>query len=147
MTLLWYPRMEKTNHKSNGGYAWAEESLLPGGTSPFIVSNDDDDDLVSVRELFVRVEPAPAAATTTSAAGTHKRQISEAVPQDERPNKPETIPAPPPQRQASRGGGVPRRPRRQIQAQARAPARVAGPGSPNGAIEVQLLSNCSANSA
>ena len=103
MTLLWYPRMEKTNHKSNGGYAWAEESLLPGGTSPFIVSNDDDDDLVSVRELFVRVEPAPAAATTTSAAGTHKRQISEAVPQDERPNKPETIPAPPPQRQASGG--------------------------------------------
>ena len=31
----------------------------------------------------------------------------------------------------------PRRPRRQIQAQARAPARVAGRGSPNGAIEVQ----------
>ena len=60
---------------------------------------------MSVSELFVRVEPGPAAATTTSAAGTHKRQISEAVPQDEQPNKPETIPPPPLlQRQAS--GGV-----------------------------------------
>ena len=99
VTLLWYPRMEKTNHQSNSGYAWAEESLLPGGISPF----DDDDDLVSVRELFARVEPGPAAATTTSAAGTHKRQISEAVPRDERPNRPETTPAAPLQQQASGG--------------------------------------------
>ena len=96
--------MEKTDHKSNGGYAWAERSLLPGGISPLI---DDDDDLVSVSELFARVDPAPttATATTISAAGTHKRQISEAIPQDERPNKPETIPAAPPQQQASAAGG------------------------------------------
>jgi len=100
VTLLWYPRIGKTDHKSNGGYAWAEESLLPGGTSPLIVSNDDDDDLVSVSELFARADPAPTAATatTTSAAGTHKRQISEAIPQDE------TIPGAPPQQQASGGG-------------------------------------------
>jgi hypothetical protein len=105
MTLLWYPRIKKTDHKNNGGYAWAEESLLPGGTSPLIVSNDDEDDLVSVSELFTRVDPAPTAATTTatSAAGTHKRQISEAVPQDERLNKPETIPTAPPQQQALGG--------------------------------------------
>jgi hypothetical protein len=33
--------MEKTDPKSSGRYAWAEES---GGTSPLIISNDDDDD-------------------------------------------------------------------------------------------------------
>src|SRR4051794_24453324 len=37
------PRMEKTGSECYGGYAWAEESLLPGGTSPVIISNDDDD--------------------------------------------------------------------------------------------------------
>jgi hypothetical protein len=35
-------------------------------------------------------------------AGTHKRQISEAVPREERPNGPETTPAAP-QQQASGG--------------------------------------------
>ena len=94
---------------------------------------------LSVSELFARADHAPTAATatTTSAAGTHKRQISEAMLQDERPNKPENIPA-------TTGFGGPRRPRRQIMAQAQAPVRVAGP---NGAIEVQLLSNWSANGA
>ena len=106
VTLLWYPRMEKTGPKSYGGYAWAEESLLPGGTSPLIISNDDDDDdLVSVRELFATEDPDPTltAPTANPAAGTHKRQISEAVPREERPNGPETTPAAP-QQQAS--GGV-----------------------------------------
>jgi hypothetical protein len=50
--------MEKTSPKSYGGYAWAEESLLPGGTSPLIISNDHDDDLVSISELFARADPA-----------------------------------------------------------------------------------------
>jgi hypothetical protein len=50
--------MEKTGPKSYGGYAWAEESLLPGGTSPLIISNDDDD-LASVSELFATADPAP----------------------------------------------------------------------------------------
>jgi len=117
--------MEKTGPKSYGGYAWAEESLLLGGTSPTAVT-----------------------ATAIPAAGTHKRQISEAVPWDERPNRPETTPAAPPQQQAS---GVPRRPRGQIQAQAQAqlitPARVTGPRSLNGVIEVQLQPNYSANGA
>jgi hypothetical protein len=58
VTLLWYPRMEKTGSKSYGGYAWAEESLLPGGTSPVIISNDDDG-LVAVSELFARVDLPP----------------------------------------------------------------------------------------
>jgi hypothetical protein len=104
VTLLWYPRMEKTGPKSYGGYAWAEESLLPGGISPVIIPNDDDD-LVSVSDLFARADPAPTAATATAipAAGTHKRQISEAVPRDERPNRPETTPGAPPQQQASGG--------------------------------------------
>jgi len=48
-----------------------------------------------------------------------------------------------------RGGGVPRKPRRQIEAQALAQpitlARVEGPGSPNGVIEIKLQSNYSAN--
>jgi hypothetical protein len=57
--------MEKTGRKSYGGYAWAEESLLPGGTSPLIISNDDDD-LVSVSELFARVDPDPAATASTA---------------------------------------------------------------------------------
>ena len=43
----------------------------------------------------------------------------------------------------------PRRPRRQIQALAQpiTLARVAGPGNPNGVIEMQLQSNYSANGA
>jgi len=103
VTLLWYPRMETTGPKSYSGYAWAEESLLPGGTSP-LISNDDDDDLVSVSELFARANPDPAAtaATAAPAASTHKRQISEAIPREERPNGPETTPAAP-QQQASAG--------------------------------------------
>ena len=35
--------------------------------------------------------------------GTHKWQISEAVPRNERPNRPETTPAAAPQQQASGG--------------------------------------------
>jgi hypothetical protein len=74
------------------------------GTSPVIISNDDND-LVSVSELFARSDPAPTTATATAipAAGTHKRQISEAVPRDERSNGPETTPAAPPQQEASGG--------------------------------------------
>jgi len=71
---------------------------------PVIISNDDDD-LVTVSELFARVDPAPTAITPTAipAAGTHKRQISEAVPRDERPNRPETTSAAPPQQETSGG--------------------------------------------
>ena len=58
VTLFWYPRMEKTGSKNYGGYTWAEESLLPGGTSPVIISNDDDG-LVAVSELFARVDLSP----------------------------------------------------------------------------------------
>jgi hypothetical protein len=103
LSLCGNPRIEKTGPKSYGGYAWAEESLLLGGTSPLIISNDDDDDLVSISELFAKADPTPTAATATatSAAGTHKRQISEAVPRDERPNRPETTSAAPLQQQAS----------------------------------------------
>jgi len=106
VTLLWYPRMEKTGPKSCGGYAWAEESLLPGGTSPLIISNDDDDDLVSLSELFATEDPDPAL-TAPTATPAHKRQISEAVPREERPNGPETTPAAP-QQQASGGSRRPR---------------------------------------
>ena len=71
-----YPRIEKPGPKSYGGYAWAEESLLPGGTSPLIISNDDDDDLVSVNKLVVRADPdpAPTAATVTPAAPQQQAQ-------------------------------------------------------------------------
>src|SRR4051795_5760645 len=84
VTLLWYPRMEKTGSECYGGYTWAEESLLPGGTTPVIISNEDDD-LVSVSELFTRADHTPTTATATAnpTTGTHKRQISEAVPRDE----------------------------------------------------------------
>jgi hypothetical protein len=56
-------------------------------------------------ELFARADPALTTATATAipAAGTHKRQISEAVPRDEHPNGPETTPAAPPQQDASGG--------------------------------------------
>ena len=72
-------------------------------TSPVIISNDDD--LVAVSELFARADPAPTAvaATAIPAAGTHKRQISEAVPQDERPNRPEATSAAPLQQETSGG--------------------------------------------
>ena len=101
-------------------------------------------DLVSVSELFARADPNPAAtaATATPAAGTHKRQISEAVPREERPNGPETTLAAP-QQQAS--GGCPGSPggrykRRHKRCATNDTARVAGPGSPNGIIEVGCLS-------
>ena len=108
--------MEKTGPKSYGGYACAEESLLPGGTSPFIISNDDDDDdLVSVSELFTRADPDPAAtvATATPAAGTHKRQILEAVPRGGAPKRGLRLP---PRCRNNKLRRVPRRPRGQIQA-------------------------------
>jgi hypothetical protein len=97
--------MEKTGPKSYSGYAWAEESLLPRGTSPLTISNDDDDDLVSMSELLAMADPVLTATTAavTPAARPHKRQISEAVPRDERPNGPETTPAAPPQQRASGG--------------------------------------------
>jgi hypothetical protein len=68
--------MEKMGSESYGGYAWAEESLLPGGASPVIISNGDGD-LVSVSELFARAGPAPTTATATAipAAGTHKQRL------------------------------------------------------------------------
>src|SRR6266480_2898143 len=91
--------MEKTGLKSYSGYAWAEESLLPGSTfPPLIISNNDDNDLVSVGELFASADPAPTAATATATPTTvtHKWQILEAVPHDECPNGPETTPALPP---------------------------------------------------
>jgi hypothetical protein len=58
---------------------------------------------VSVSELFAGADPIPTTATATAipAAGTHKRQISEAAPRDERLNGPETTPAAPPQQEAS----------------------------------------------
>ena len=66
---------------------------------------------MSVSELFARADPTPTAATITAmpSAGSYKRQISEAVPREERLNGPETIPAAP-QQQAS---GVSRRPKGQ----------------------------------
>jgi len=56
---------------------------------------------------------------------------------------------PPRRRRNKRLRGVPRRPRRQIQALAQpiTLARVAGPGSPNGVIEMHLQSNYSATGA
>jgi hypothetical protein len=101
-------------------------------------------DLVSLSELFARadLDPAATAATATPAAGTHKRQISEVVPQEERPNGPETTP----RGAATIGfGGVPKRPRGQIQVQAQTqtqtlaqsttPTRVAEPANPNDTLE------------
>jgi hypothetical protein len=103
-------------------------------------------------ELFARADPALTTATATAipAAGTHKRQISEAVPRDERPNGPETTPAAPRQQEASGGSqGAQGADIGQAQALAQpiTPARVAGPGSLNGVIEIQLQSNYSANGA
>src|SRR5436305_12549683 len=93
--------MEETGPESYSGDAWAEESLLPGGASPVTISNSDDD-LVSVNELFAKADPCPTTATATAipAAGTQRRQISEAIPRDQRPNGPETAPAAPPQQDA-----------------------------------------------
>jgi hypothetical protein len=41
---------------------------------------------------YAWAEPTAVTATATPAAGTHKRQISEAVSRDECPNRPETTP-------------------------------------------------------
>jgi len=57
-------------------------------------------------ELFARADSAPTtvAATAIPAAGTHKRQISEAVPRDEHPNRPETSTSAAPPQQETSGG-------------------------------------------
>lgn len=97
VTLLWYPRMPKEDsERYRSSYAFAEESLLPGGTSPILSAFDD---LESLSGLFTTADPPVTALTTAAkrvANTTHKRQISEAIPRDERPNG---VPAAAPQAQ------------------------------------------------
>ena len=79
------PKEESKRYR--GSYAWAEESLLPGGTSPPLSATSDD--LESLSELLITADPPVTASATVAkpAANTwHKRQISEAIPRDERPN-------------------------------------------------------------
>jgi hypothetical protein len=129
VTLLWYPRMPKEDsRRCRGSYAFAEESLLPGGTSPILSAAFDD--LESLSELFATADPAAAAKPVANT--THIRQISEAIPRDERPNAPNDAPneapvaAPQQAKQAA--------PRKEAQV----PGRVAGPQ----AKETQLTCNC-----
>jgi hypothetical protein len=54
--------LKEDSKRYRGSYAFAEESLLPGGTSPILSAFDD---LESVSELFATADPpvtAPAAA-------------------------------------------------------------------------------------
>ena len=86
----------KPDSECYGGYAWAEESLLPGGTSPVIISNNDDD-LVSVSELFAR----QTSRHRHPCRGHPQAADLRGCTRDERPNGPETTPAAPLQQQAS----------------------------------------------
>jgi hypothetical protein len=110
VTLLWYPRMPKEDSKRyRGSYAFAEESLLPGGTSPILSAAFDD--LESLSELFTTADPPVTAsvATTQPVANTaHKRQISEAIPRNERLNTPNEAPTAAPQQaqQAAQEGSA-----------------------------------------
>ena len=67
--------MENTGPKSYSRYTWAEELLLLSITFSFIISNNDDDDLMSISEPFARADPARTVVTVavTPAAGTYKR--------------------------------------------------------------------------
>ena len=89
MTLLWYPRiLKEDSERYHGSYTFTEESLLPGGT--FLILSATFNDLESLSELFITVEPpitAPTAAAKRVTNATHKRQISKAIPRNERPNK------------------------------------------------------------
>jgi hypothetical protein len=100
VTLLWYPRLEDSPGYSDPKWATGNDALLPPrGPSTVFNRYDDPDDweaLESVSELFAR-ERAPESNSATTTEGSvatavpntaHKRQISEAVPRDERPNAP-----------------------------------------------------------
>ena len=86
VTLLWYPRIRKLSDSWSLGsceWAMAEESLLPArGLSPGFQRYS----------LPPEVPTVPAASTTVNTAkiskamGAHKRQISEAIPRNEREN-------------------------------------------------------------
>jgi len=81
---------KEDSKRYRGSYAFAEESLLPGGTSPILSAAFDD--LESLNELFATADPpatAPTAAAKPVANTAHKRQISEAIP---RPNPPNDAP-------------------------------------------------------
>lgn len=99
VTLLWYPKLEGSPGFGDPKWAIGNNSLLPPrGPSPVFNRYDDDwDALESVSELFARQTTGEGnSATTTGGSVTtavpntaHKRQISKAIPSNERPNAPE----------------------------------------------------------
>jgi hypothetical protein len=88
-------------------------------------------------ELFTTADPpvtAPAAAAKPVANTAHKRQISEVIPRDERPNAPNDAPNEAPWRGLNKRNRRRRMPRKEVQV----PGRVVGPPSQRSVINVQL---------
>jgi hypothetical protein len=76
---------KEDSERYRGSYVFAEELLLLGGIS--LILSAAFDDLESLSELFITADPSAAAAKPV-ANTAYKRQISEAIPRDERPNAP-----------------------------------------------------------
>jgi hypothetical protein len=101
VTLLWYPKLEDSPGFGDHKWAMGDDSLLPRrGPSPVFNRYDDPDDweaLESVSELFARqttaegnsVTTTGGSVTTAAPSTAHKRQISQAIPSNKRPNAPE----------------------------------------------------------
>ena len=94
VTLSWYLVINSFNARDpSTEYALGNDSLLPGGDrEPSPTFNRYDDDLESLQSFHTsrnRAGGNPATAITTPVSNTaHKRQISQAIPSNERPNAP-----------------------------------------------------------
>ena len=106
VTLLWYPRIRQDSDSwSLSSFSWAvaEESLLPAkGSSPGVQRYPSTPGgPTAAAAAPPEAPPAPPAPVNTAANGkakeAHKRQISQAIPRNERDNgelsRPEAAPA------------------------------------------------------
>jgi hypothetical protein len=75
---------KEDSERYRGSYTFTEESLLLGGT--FLILSATFNNLESLSELFITVDP-PIIAPKRVVNTTYERQISEAIPRNERPNE------------------------------------------------------------
>jgi hypothetical protein len=95
VTLLWYPVVNSFDSRPpSPSFAIGDDSLLPGADrEATTASNRNDDDLESLQSFYPSRNRAGSNTATAMTAPvpstTHKRQISQAIPSNERPNAPE----------------------------------------------------------
>src|SRR2546423_5440280 len=90
VTPLWYPVVNSFDARPpSPSFAIGDDSLLPGGDKEAFTGSDDDDlgSLQSFYPIQNRAGDNIATAMTAPVPSTaHKRQISQAIPSNERPN-------------------------------------------------------------